>query len=545
MRILLAVSDPGLRAEAVAALEPEGHRLTVLGDALEALAAAQAQPPDLVLAARDLAPIGGLELARLLRLGLRHRFVPVLMFNPGTDPGFLRACLEAGVVEFIAWPFDPAELHLRVKTLNRMLALQSQLLEYQARTGEELALVKHMLERLGGPGQNAPGFHMETLQSPHINGDAWVQLEPLPGVHFGMICDATGHGLMAGVSTLPAVLTFRALAARDLPLPAIYQEIHQQLQSLLPTGRFACLLMLRLDAAHGFLSILNAGMPEVHLLRAGGIIQTEPSQVLPAGIRGVDPGAVATQVDLAPGDRILAFSDGLGDRVSPEQLRSEFLAGPAGLSHPRHCQVIRQRIQALDPAHELADDLTWGLWEVPPAPEPPPPMADDGALVPAFQAEFQMDPRVHGPRTVLPRILAMVLGFPIPHQAAQTYAMLLHEALTNAVEHGLLGLDSAAKAEGFEAFERERQLALARKAPGSVRLVITLLHREDDPAGSIRRIRTVVEDSGPGFDWRAWLGPRDPGLRPFGRGLELIRGLGRDLEFNETGNSIAFSVDCP
>ena len=552
MRILVALRSEHLQAAVRAALEPEGHTLLPVRDGLEAMAAFKAERPELILTALDLAGIDGLELARVVRLSSRLRFVPVLMFTMGGGDGFFRQGLEAGVVEFIASPFDPGELCCRVDTLARLVRLQNSLLDFQARNAEELALVKHVLVRLAaqGAGQEARGFHMETLQAERINGDAWVHRETLPGVHCGMICDATGHGLMAGVSTIPVVMTFLAMVARDIPLSTIYLEINDKLRSLLPTGHFACLLLMRLDITRGVLTVVNAGMPDVLLLRRAGGLQAFPSMVLPAGIRGVAPQVEVAEADIAAGDRIFACSDGLGDRTTPEDLRGRYLTTPAGLAHPDHCAAIRKLVAGLAPGEVAGDDLTWSLWEVPSTSsrlalgeEEAPPLPR--VLVPAFEASFRMDPRIHGPRDVLPRVLALVQGFLVDHLQAQIFAMLLHEALTNAVEHGLLGLDSALKAQGFEAFEQHRKRAMAKAETGDVRFTLTLCHELGDATHRIRRIRAEVEDSGPGFDWRTWLAPRDPGLRPFGRGIHMLQGLARDLEFNEAGNRMCFSVDCP
>ena len=551
MRILVAVGAPGLQAAITAALEPEGHTLLLARDGLDALAAFRTQAPELILTALALPPIDGLELARVARLSSRLRFIPVLMFTLGGGDGFFRQCLEAGVVEFIASPFDPQELVCRVDTLARLVRLQNSLLEAQARNAEELALVKHMLSNLSSQGARAtPGFHMETLQDERINGDAWVHRETLPGVHFGMICDVTGHGLMAGVSTIPVVMTFLAMVARDIPLSTIYLEIHDKLKSLLPTGHFACLVLMRLDLTRGVLSVLNAGMPDVHLLRRAGGSQAFPSLMLPAGIKGVAVEVEVVEADIAAGDRIFACSDGLAERATPGELRDRYLTALSGHSHPDHCAAIHRLVAALPPTELAGDDLTWCLWEVPPAAhrvpageEPPAPLPR--ALVPGFEASFRLDPRSHGPRDVLPRILALVQGFPVDHLQAQIFAMLLHEALTNAVEHGILGLDSAIKTQGFEAFEQHRKRALARAGLGDVRFTLTLFHQEGEATHRIRRIRAEVEDPGPGFDWRPWLEPGDPGLHPFGRGIQMLRGLARDLEFNEVGNRVGFSVDCP
>jgi CheY-like chemotaxis protein len=552
MRILLAVDHDVLQAAVCAALEPEGHEVVVVRDGFQAMAAFREQAPDLLLTVHDLDGISGLELARLTRLGSRQRFVPVLMFSDAFQPEFFRLSLEAGVMEFIARSFEPGELRCRVGTIARLVRLQNRLVAGQALHEEELDLVKHMLARLAGTdaGSAAPGFHMETVQTRRVNGDAIVYRETIPGVHFGMICDATGHGLMAGISTIPVMETFLGMVVRDLPLATIYGEIHDKLRHLLPTGRFACLLLLRLNVAQGVLSVLNAGMPDVQLLRTGGNVQVFPSRVLPAGIEGVDPGVVVIEAGVAAGDRILAFSDGLGDLTTPEEITRRYLREPFPLSHRDHCQAIRNLVSEASLREDYRDDLSWALWEVPGKAVPPAvpgagPAEPAGVLVPGFEASFRLNPRIHAPRDVLPHVLSLIIGFKVSHAQTQLFGMLLTEALTNAVEHGLLRLDSNLKAQGFEAFEEHRRVALEGLEEGAVRFTITLYHAEGPPPHPIRRIRAEVEDTGPGFDWRARAQAQaDDGSRPFGRGIALLQCLARDVVFNEAGNRVSFSLEC-
>jgi CheY-like chemotaxis protein len=552
VRILLAVDNAVLQAAVCASLDPEGHELVVARDGFQAMAAFREQTPDLLLTVHNLDGISGLELARLTRLGSRRRFVPVLMFSDAFPAEFFRQSLEAGVMEFIARAFEPGELRCRVDTIARMVRLQNGLLDGKALHDEELGMVKHMLARLAGmdAGSGTPGFHMETLQTRRVNGDAIVYRETIPGVHFGMICDATGHGLMAGISTIPVMETFLGMVVRDLPLATIYHEIHAKLKKLLPTGRFACLLLMRLNVPQGVLSVLNAGMPDVFLLRGSGDLQTFSSQVLPAGIEGADPGVVVVEAGVAAGDRIMAFSDGLGDLTTPAEIAERYLRSPFPLSHQDHCKAIRGLVAEASLREDYRDDLSWALWEVPGAALPPTPGATGpeenvGELVPGFEASFRLDPRSHAPRDVLPHVLSLIIGFQVSHAQTQLFGMLLSEALTNAVEHGLLRLDSGLKAQGFEAFEEHRRVALERLEGGTVRFTITLLHAQGPPPHTIRRIRAEVEDTGPGFDWQAWAQTKaDDGSRPFGRGIALLQCLAKELTFNEAGNRVSFSLEC-
>ena len=149
-----------------------------------------------------------------------------------------------------------------------MSALHITLAHNQEETLGEIAIVKHLLERLTSPGLKLmpSGFAMETLQTRRINGDACSYLRGIGGNHFGLLCDATGHGLVAGVTTLPVLETFQTMASRDIPLESIYREINTKLCRLLPADRFTCLIMFRLDPEMGLLTVLNAGMPDLSLI---------------------------------------------------------------------------------------------------------------------------------------------------------------------------------------------------------------------------------------------------------------------------------------
>ncbi len=111
--------------------------------------------------------------------------------------------------------------------------------------------------------------------------------------------------------------------------------------------------------------------------------------------------------------------------------------------------------------------------------------------------------------------------------------MILSELYHNALDHGVLGLDSALKAtpEGFAAYYDERERRLQGLAEGQVR--IRLAHA---PAGVGGRLTILVEDSGPGFGGEADGHGEQVSLRPSGRGLALVRSLTESLVHRGRGN---------
>ncbi|BDU69499.1 hypothetical protein GETHOR_16000 [Geothrix oryzae] len=435
--------------------------------------------------------------------------------------------------------------------IGRLEAKERSLTRARAETDEELAITKHLLWRLVEPGLRAlpPGFHMETLQTRRINGDACTYRQGLPGVHFGFLCDATGHGLAAGVSTLPAVQAFLSMANRNIPLDTVYRQINAGLREMLPTGRFVCLLLMRLDVHKGTLSVLNAGLPDALLLPRRGPSRRIASHNLPAGVVDqLDP-PVVEQIAVSEGDRLFAFTDGLQDMLG-DRLPS-ILASSEELPFPGCRKVIQEALAADGLDREQQDDASWALWEVPApasaqlssAARP----AGDSAepLRTTFALDFTLNPREQTIREFLPDCLRLLGNQGLPSGPSQRLALALTEALANAVDHGLLRLDPRLKEEGIEAYEAARKVGLKALTNGAVSLRISL---RAGPLAEIREIAVEVEDSGPGFDWRAWqdqadrAGQAEPSA--IGRGLLTLRALSPDLRFNEAGNALHFTLPC-
>lgn len=426
----------------------------------------------------------------------------------------------------------------------------ARLLQARARDEEELALAKHVLQRLVEPGLRAlpPHLHMETLQTRRINGDACTYREGLTDLHFGLLCDATGHGLTAGISTLPAVQAFLGMVSRDIPLETIYLEINRRTQQLMPVGRFLCLLLVRLDLRNGTLSVLNAGLPDAILATPEGGRRCFDSRNLPAGILAHPEDPVVETVAVDPGDRFLAFTDGLAELFPAGEADRFLLQGLERSPLDLHLKAIQETLALGIGNQEQHDDLTWALWEVP-TPfctrlQPVEPHLHPSAepLEEGLALDLTFSPHRHGVRDVLPDVIRLLSARGLGAKDEQPLALALTEALTNAVDHGVLRLDSRMKEQGFESYEAVRRLHLSACQEGSVRLAIRL---RTLPSGPLQEVVVEVEDTGPGFDWKAWeAGGEAPPLAASGRGLLLIRALSRDLSFNEQGNRIRFTLPC-
>ncbi len=144
-----------------------------------------------------------------------------------------------------------------------------------------------------------------------------------------------------------------------------------------------------------------------------------------------------------------------------------------------------------------------------------------------FPSETQAIPRIQA--YLKDYYTAVCMPYPIN---TNHVGLCLHEALTNAVIHGNLQVDSVLKERSWENFE-----ALIRT-------------RENDPEFKMRRVHVSyrvhsdavefeIRDEGNGFDLGNLPNPNDPlALLSSGRGLILIRSFMDRVEWNESGNQI-------
>jgi len=82
-----------------------------------ALAAAQADPPDLVLLDVMMPDLNGFDVCQRLRAHVRTRTTPVLMLTSLDEPMDRTRGFLAGVDDYLAKPFDRGELLARVRRI--------------------------------------------------------------------------------------------------------------------------------------------------------------------------------------------------------------------------------------------------------------------------------------------------------------------------------------------------------------------------------------------------------------------------------------------
>lgn len=116
-QILVADDDRAIRESLQRLFAMEGHNAVCVTNGAEALEAIRRQPVDLLVLDLMMPSVDGLTVCRVLRS--EGSTVPILMLTARTETSDRVAGLDAGADDYLAKPFDPAELLARVRALLR------------------------------------------------------------------------------------------------------------------------------------------------------------------------------------------------------------------------------------------------------------------------------------------------------------------------------------------------------------------------------------------------------------------------------------------
>lgn len=174
----------------------------------------------------------------------------------------------------------------RLAAERRLLENADRLQRYHDAAEEENSLAREiMAKQLHRTGLDDPHVSYGVEAAANFSGDLAAARRSPQGRLYAMLADATGHGLAAAISALPAIPVFYGMAARNLPLPLIVTEMNTTLRQAMPSGRFVAVALVCVDEANGTVEVWNGGMPELFWLNEyGDLVQTFGSRQLPLGI---------------------------------------------------------------------------------------------------------------------------------------------------------------------------------------------------------------------------------------------------------------------
>lgn len=550
LTILIAEDSAADRLLLSTIVRRQGHEVLTAANGAEAVDLFRRQQPDLVLMDAMMPVMDGFEAARQIKALAGETLVPIIFLTSLTESEALALCLEAGGDDFLAKPYNQVILAAKIKAMDRLRRLQATVLQQRdliARHHDyllnEQRVAKAVFDKVAHSGcLSAPNIRY--LQSPYalFNGDLLLAAYTPAGDMHVLLGDFTGHGLPAAVGAMPLAEVFYGMTAKGYGLAETLREMNAKLKRILPVDMFCCATLLCLSFQRRSVEVWNGGMPDGYLHRiASGEREPLAARHLPLGVLSPQAFDDRTEVhSMAVGDRVFLLSDGVLDTSDAsdqlfgvERLQQVF----ANNREPDQLfEDIERALQAF--RGEARDDVSMvevGLLAPAQVKPSTPVYSDSGQSCPLdWSVSFEFRGTTLKRFNPLPYLLQLLLevhGLRV--QGGAIYSVLA-ELYSNALEHGVLGLDSSLKrdASGFARYYEQRNTRLESLQDGYVRV-----HLQVTPRGEGGCLVIRVEDSGAGFDVARVMDRPLDGVRLSGRGVGLVRQLGRNASWSDGGRS--------
>lgn len=553
---ILAVDDDPLIGLTISAFAGRlGHQCVHVSGGEQAIACYQENNFDLVLVDRIMPGLDGLQTTQHLReLQEQQGWRPIIMLSGASNIDEQVVALNAGCDDFLAKPINFSILEAKINSFWRIADMQQQIakqhLELQHCANleaEEKRISNFLMERLVRREQlDNPLIQHHLQPASVVSGDLLLVCTSRSNDTYVMLADATGHGLPAALTLIPLSQTFYAMAAKGFQLSSIMHELNQQHRAHSPSDRFVAALAACYRPREGILEVWNGGIPTALLLSSQGqVLWRFRSQNLPLGI--VDGELFSREVKAfklpEESAQLFMYSDGLveatnvaGEAFGNQRLQDILQHTPPESRLNNLQSSLGKHLGDLQ-AH---DDVSYlQLLCEDHSPDAQPQQSSSHSLQAADNWSLQLlltAPQLQ--RLDLEPLISnfcQVLGLEDSRQGV--FSLILRELLCNALDHGLLGLDSSLKREmdGFERYFQLRSERLQELHEGEIHLDIS---QHSDLGGN--RLSIKVSDSGPGFDFHQ-LDPsssQNDAVSYHGRGLMLLRQLCSHLEFLGNGNQV-------
>lgn len=183
----------------------------------------------------------------------------------------------------------------------------------QMKREEEVAARLFYTHLLGRSSDFLPGFTRNLVHQADFSGDLVLAKKAPDGRIFCLLADATGHGLSAALTLMPAAGLFRSLVEKGTDLTELVESINQELNEQLPGDRFIAAILLELDLSQRQAWVWNGGMPPLWLLDAKGeLVDSFAAHNLALGIlsaQQMEP--LIDSLQLPSSGQLFAATDGL------------------------------------------------------------------------------------------------------------------------------------------------------------------------------------------------------------------------------------------
>jgi len=550
MRILI-IEDDSLFAEILQTFVEDNKCTSIIADSLEAARQQLSTSVfQFVLLDNHLPDGDGLHFIEVIK-ELSPVPVPVMMITGDDNQNLMSDAFSKGADDFLVKPLSLDLLWQKLQRVHSLYEKEAKL-EEQTKSLEQLLDKQAQEEQLARYVYEHVSANLITesecvdtyLQSSSaFNGDVFICDTSPNGNRFVILADATGHGLSAAISILPLVTTIKAMIRKGLSLAHIIHEANAKLCRELPDDKFVTLIGVEVNFHRKSLSLFNGGMPDIVVVKLDKSLERLPSTSMALGIMepdDFDPGIITLETH--PMRNLFFFSDGLIEQQNlfGEEFgmtRTMEILADWDSKEPLVSRLVNH-FTVFNEMNELQDDLSIcdlqidalmdkHLYED---------KTTDASKTGKIIASISLEGNLIAATDIVGAFDGLMRSVDVVGDLRQKAFTVFAELISNALDHGILGLDSKLKNDfaGFAEYLELKQTRLSNmKESDKLDMRFEYIPKTEEMAFSII-------DSGKGYDYTSSSEMKDSALS--GRGMSLINKLCKQVDVEPPGNNTSVKL---
>jgi CheY-like chemotaxis protein len=320
--------------------------------------------PALILLDYSMPGLNGPEVARRIRARPETAHTPIILLTASADEGHIDEAFAAGADDYIVKPFERRIILARIESMIRASGdrvraatathVEAELGQMRSDLQSASAVQRDQVSKLPmrGPWWTISGA---VVPCRHVGGDLLQVVDGVAKTRIAIVLDVSGHGTAAALVAASALADLRNLVGSH-PLPIAFAILNSRIASS-GSSHYACVCAIEL--ANDRVTVVNAGLPPVCLIRDGAVLRVVEASGIPPGMFALGD-YTAEQIPWQPGDRIVVVSDGLteplglADDLGPCFRALDLMTSSAA----RSSEELTERIRALLGDRTQEDDAT-------------------------------------------------------------------------------------------------------------------------------------------------------------------------------------------
>jgi sigma-B regulation protein RsbU (phosphoserine phosphatase) len=325
---ILIVDDERFNINVLVDLLKPNYKVMAAISGKQALKAARGDsPPDLILLDIMMPEIDGYEVCRQLKADAATRDIPIIFVTAMGQEDDETKGLELGAADYLTKPISSAIVEARVRT---QLALKQNLENLRSAYGVIEAQKQRMQKELDAareiqmamltkdfPDTDIVCVRAELEPAREVGGDLYDVFALDPNRIFFCVGDVSGKGVGAALFMAMTKTLLKSRAMNDPSPASIVTHVNEVLEADNDACMFVTLWLGILDLSTGTVTYTNGGHNPPYLCSLDG--RVEALSVGHGPVVAAVGGMVyqESQLQLAPGDQLLLYTDGVTEARDP------------------------------------------------------------------------------------------------------------------------------------------------------------------------------------------------------------------------------------